>query len=77
MRIRSKETILNTALSKVQDKLKEMFNILSHRRNANQNQFEVSSYTCQMPKNNNTMDRSTGEDVKQREHSIVGGSAKL
>jgi hypothetical protein len=30
-----------------EEALKEMFNILSHQGNANQNNFEIPSYTCQ------------------------------
>jgi hypothetical protein len=42
--------ILNRDISNGQETLKEMFSILSHQKNANQanqNNFEILSYTCQ------------------------------
>ena len=47
MGYRSKQRILNRRISNVQKTLKEMLNILSHHRNTNQNESEVSSYTIQ------------------------------
>jgi hypothetical protein len=39
--------ILNRGISNGWEALKEMFNILSHQGNANQNNFEIASYTSQ------------------------------
>jgi hypothetical protein len=47
MGYRSKQIILNRGISNVRETLKEMFNIFSHQKNANQNNPEISSYTCQ------------------------------
>jgi hypothetical protein len=47
--------ILNRGVSRGQETLKEMFNILSHQGNANQNDFEILCYSCQ-----------NGEDQKQK-----------
>jgi hypothetical protein len=39
--------IFNRGTSDDGETLKEMVNIISHQRNANQNCFEIPSYTCQ------------------------------
>jgi hypothetical protein len=44
---RSIERIINIRISNGWKTLKEMFNILSHQGNANQNYFDIPSYTCQ------------------------------
>jgi len=43
----AKQRILIRRISNGQDELKEMFNILSHQKNANQNNSEIQPYTNQ------------------------------
>jgi hypothetical protein len=45
MGYRSKQGIFNRGISNGQEVLKEMFGILNHQRNANQNNSEIPSYT--------------------------------
>ncbi|KAL6036632.1 hypothetical protein STEG23_013181, partial [Scotinomys teguina] len=53
-----------------------MLNILTHQRNANQNNSKIPSYTVRMAKIKNTGTVHVGEDVEQEEHfSTVGGNA--
>ena len=47
MSYRTKQRILNRTFSNGQTILKEMFSILSYLGNANQNNYEIPSYTCQ------------------------------
>jgi mannitol/fructose-specific phosphotransferase system IIA component len=47
MRYRTKQIILNRGITNDQEALKEMFKLLSHRGNANQNSSEVPSNTHQ------------------------------
>ena len=47
MRYRSKQRILNRRIFHGREALKEMFNSLSHKGNANQNDSEIPSYTHQ------------------------------
>jgi hypothetical protein len=55
-----------------------MVNIISHQRNANQNDLEISPYTSQKATKINTVTPHSGEDVEEREHSfIAGGIANL
>ena len=51
----SKQRILNRTISNGLEALKEMFIILSHQRNANQNDSEIPSYTYQ-----------NGQDLKHK-----------
>ena len=44
---RTKQQILNRRITNDRESLKEMFKVLSHQRNENQNNSEVSSYTGQ------------------------------
>jgi hypothetical protein len=53
-----------------------MFNILSHQRNANQNNPEIPLHTSQNGKKKIQVRADAGEDVEKEEHSsIVGGIA--
>ena len=47
MGYRAKQRIFNTEISNDLEVLKEIFNILSHHRNASQNDSEIPSYTHQ------------------------------
>ena len=47
MRYRAKRKILNRRIFNGREALKEMFNILSHQGNANQNHSEIPPYTNQ------------------------------
>ena len=47
MECRAKQKILKREISNGQEALKEMFNILSHQGNANQNNSEIPPYTYQ------------------------------
>ena len=47
MRYRAKQRIFNGGISNWQDAHKEMFNILSHQENVNQNNPEIPPYTNQ------------------------------
>ena len=52
-----------------------MFKVLSHQGHANQNDFEIPSYICQIK---TQMTAHAGKDVEQGEHSFTaGGSANL
>ncbi|KAL6066321.1 hypothetical protein STEG23_033459 [Scotinomys teguina] len=44
---RAKQRTLNRRISNGQKTFKEVLNILSHQRNANQNNSKIPSYTCQ------------------------------
>jgi hypothetical protein len=45
MEYKAKQRILNRGISNGQEALKEVFNILSHQENINQNYSEILSYT--------------------------------
>jgi hypothetical protein len=45
MEYRAKERILNTGISKDRVALKDISTVLSHQRNANQNDTEIPPYT--------------------------------
>jgi hypothetical protein len=47
MEYRSKQRIFNRVTSKEWERLNELLNIVSHQGNANHNDFEIPSYTCQ------------------------------
>ena len=47
MECRAKQKILKREISNGQEALKEMFKVLSHQGNANQNDPEIPSYTNQ------------------------------
>jgi hypothetical protein len=47
MRYRFKQRTFQGSISEVGETRKEMFNILGHQKNANQNYFEILSFTCQ------------------------------
>ena len=47
MGYRAKKRILNKGISNDKEALKEIFNILSHQKNANQNGPEIPPYTNQ------------------------------
>jgi hypothetical protein len=47
MGYRAKQKILNRGISNGQEAFKEMFNILSHEGNTNQNNSEIPPYTSQ------------------------------
>ena len=53
---KTKQRILNRGISNGREALKEMFKVLSHQRNANQNICEISSYTYKMAKIRNSSD---------------------
>jgi hypothetical protein len=53
---RAKQRSLNRGISGGQEALKEMFNKLCHQENANQNDSEILSYTCQISKIKNSGD---------------------
>ena len=79
MGLRAKQRILTWGILKGWETPEKMFNILSHQRNANQNNPEIPSHTSQ-----NGWDKKiqvtadAGEDVEKEEHSsIVGGIASL
>ena len=46
MGYRPKQRTLNRGISNGQKTLKEMLNIFSHQRNANQKNFKTTSYAC-------------------------------
>jgi hypothetical protein len=76
--MKSKQRILNRGISYGWETLKEIFNILSNQGNANQNDSEIPSYTCQNSKIKDTSDTHAVKDVKQAEHStIANGNAIL
>ena len=56
MGYRSKHRIFNRIISNSRKTLKEFFNILSHQRNANQNDSEIPSILFRMAKVKNTDD---------------------
>ena len=47
MGYKSKQRILNRRISNNQETLMDMFKILSHQENVNQNDSKIQSYTCQ------------------------------
>ena len=52
--------------------LKEMFNILSHQGNLNQNNSEISPYTCQNGlRLKIQVIANAGKNVEQGEHSFI------
>ena len=55
--------------------LKEMPNILSHQRNANQNNTEIPTYTCQNGQDQNTDDNLCwrGYGVKENTFALLVG----
>ena len=80
MKYRSKQRILNRGISNGQETLKEVFNIINLQGNANQNDSEIPSYTCQNGYDQKHKVQLTlaGKDVEQGEHSsIAGWSANL
>ncbi|KAL6089780.1 hypothetical protein STEG23_020340 [Scotinomys teguina] len=77
MGYRAKQRIYGRRISNGQKTFNEMLNILTHQRNANQNNSKIPSYTCQNGKDKKTPRTvHVGEDVEQEEHSsTVGGNA--
>lgn len=76
MRYRPKLRILKKENSNDQKALKEILNILSHEKNANQNYFDILFYTCQNgKKSTKQVEVHTAENVeKEKQFSIAGGS---
>jgi len=55
---------------------KEMFNIFSHKGNANQNNPDIPPHTSDWLRSKTQVTADTGENVEKEEHSsIVGGIA--
>ena len=62
---RFKQKILNRRLSNGQKTFQELLKILSHQRKVNQNDSEISSYTCQ-----NGYDQNHQEDICWRGRGV-------
>jgi hypothetical protein len=78
MGFRAERRILVRGLTNGLEALKEMFNILSHQENANQNDSETILQLSEWLRSKTQLTVHAGDDVEQGEHfSIAGGSTNL